>query len=165
MNFAKTAGGVSLTWSLAVAGMLAATLANAQTIERAPRPYVETPALPFAPAPALAVPVGVASGTVVSGLAGLRFDITASDRNVREALARWAKAAGWFHDPTHWTIDKDHPIEGIAGPDVFGPDFKSAVRNLLASTELTDRPVQPCFYTNLVVRVIPKAEFCDKTVE
>lgn len=93
------------------------------------------------------------------------FDVKTSDRSVREALARWARSAGWVHEPIHWTLDKDHPVEGVAGPEVFGEDFRTAVRKLLASTELTDRPVQPCFYANSVVRVIPRSAFCDRTVE
>jgi hypothetical protein len=92
-----------------------------------------------------------------------RFDVTADDRSVREVLARWARGANWTHQPQHWTLDKDHPIQGTAAPDVFGPEFKTAVRRLLSSTELTDRPVQPCFYVNNVVRVIPKSELCDRT--
>ncbi|MEJ8837668.1 toxin co-regulated pilus biosynthesis Q family protein [Ramlibacter sp. AN1133] len=93
----------------------------------------------------------------------IAFDVAGSDRSVREVLTRWARAAGWSHEPAHWTLDKDFPVEGTAGAEVFGADFKEAARRLLASTELTDRPVQPCFYTNRVVRVIPKAGLCDKT--
>jgi len=34
---------------------------------------------------------------------------------------------------------------------------------LLASTELGDRPLRPCFYSNKVVRVVPYAQVCDRT--
>jgi hypothetical protein len=91
------------------------------------------------------------------------FAVTTADRSVREVLARWARGAGWAHEPSHWTLDRDHPIQGAAGPEIFGTDFKTAARKLLSSTELTDRPVQPCFYLNKVVRVIPRAELCDRT--
>lgn len=91
------------------------------------------------------------------------FAVTTADRSVREVLARWARSAGWTHEPMHWTLDRDHPIQGDAGPEIFGADFKAASRKLLSSTELTDRPVQPCFYMNKVVRVIPRAELCDRT--
>jgi len=153
-----------LVFAVAVA-LVHSTLA-AQAVRKSQDSFpmaAPTIVLPVAPA-AAPEPAG---GTQAIGRAalGVAFDITPEDKSVREALARWSQVAGWHHDPSHWTIDKDHPIEGVAGPEVFGTDFKRAVRHLLASTELTDRPVQPCFYTNQVVRVIPKAEFCDKTVE
>lgn len=141
---------------------LACLSAGAQGIVRKSEAYQPQVTLPIAPPAAAIQPVQVASLPAAPASA---MEITIQDRSVREALARWAKAEGWTHEPSHWTIDKDHPIEGIAGPEVFGSDFKVAVRKLLASTDLTDRPVQPCFYTNRVVRVIPKAQFCDRTAD
>jgi hypothetical protein len=91
------------------------------------------------------------------------FDVTTSDSTIRDVLVRWATAAGWTHKPDHWAIDRDLPIAGTADSSVFGPDFKEATRKLLLSTELTDRAVQPCFYSNKVVRVVARAELCDKT--
>jgi hypothetical protein len=90
------------------------------------------------------------------------YAVLPTDHTIREVLARWATATGWVHQPIHWTIDKDHPVEGSAGAEVFGTDFRAAVRLLLSSTDQTDRPVQPCFYSNYVVRVIAKAAMCDK---
>jgi hypothetical protein len=92
------------------------------------------------------------------------FDVTPQDTTVREVLVRWSQSVGWTHQPSHWTLDRDFPIAGTADGSVFGADFKEATRRLLSSTELTDRPVQPCFYTNRILRVVPKAELCDKTV-
>jgi hypothetical protein len=112
-------------------------------------------------APAVsAAPLEVASKA--SAVATPRFDVLASDRNLREVLARWGKEVGWKQK---WTIDKDIPVEATADADLLGSDFKNAVRKLLSSTDLTDRPLQPCFHTNKVLRVIPKAELCDRTVE
>jgi hypothetical protein len=91
------------------------------------------------------------------------FDVTSKDSTVRDVLVRWSAAAGWTHAASHWTINRDFPIAGTADASVFGADFKEATRRLLSSTELTDRPVQPCFYTNKILRVVPKAELCDKT--
>lgn len=90
------------------------------------------------------------------------FDVSSTDKTVRDVLVRWSKSSGWKHDQFHWTLARDYPIEGTASADQFGGDFKNAVRALLSSTESTDVPVQPCFYTNLVVRVVPKAELCDR---
>ena len=88
------------------------------------------------------------------------FEVTSSDITIREALDRWARSNGWAFKPEHWTLDKDFPIQGAASSDVFGTDFRQAVRILLSSTELTDKAVQPCFYTNRVLRVIPLAASC-----
>lgn len=111
--------------------------------------------LPFSPAPG--APKKLAS------IPAPKFDVTKEDKTVRETLARWAFSAGWAHEMSHWTLDRDHPIEGLADSSQFGPDFRGAVRKLLASTENTDRPAQPCFYSNSVVRVIAKAEMCDRS--
>jgi hypothetical protein len=91
------------------------------------------------------------------------YGASKADNTIREVLVRWSAMSGWAHDPEHWAVEKDHPIEGNAGPEVFGIEFKSAVRILLASTENSDLPVQPCFYTNRVLRVIAKAATCDRS--
>ena len=90
------------------------------------------------------------------------FDVRPGDATIRDVLTRWAAQTGWSFRPEHWTIDRDLPIAGAADASVFGFEFKGAVRKLLESSELTDRPVQPCFYSNHVIRVVPKAEICDK---
>jgi len=111
--------------------------------------------LPFAPAPGVPKKAPAAQAP--------KFDVTKEDKTVRETLARWALAAGWSHDMAHWTLDRDHPIEGLAGAAAFGSDFRGATRALLSSTENTDRPAQPCFYSNAVVRVIAITELCDRS--
>src|SRR3546814_13123759 len=77
------------------------------------------------------------------------------------SLCRGARQAGWTFDAEHWAIDADIPIVGTAS---FESDFKLAVRELVASTELADRPAQPCFYSNQVLRIVPYAQPCDRTV-
>lgn len=89
------------------------------------------------------------------------FEATLADQNLRRALGRWATQAGWTFRAEHWTPDIDI---AVSAPAVFGPDFKTAVRSLLAGTELSARPLQPCFYSNLVLRVVPQAERCDRRV-
>lgn len=90
------------------------------------------------------------------------FTVGAEDQNFRQVLARWSKEAGWAFGPEHWTVDRDIPVVGSAS---LGNDFKTAVRELLGSTELGDLPVKPCFYTNRVLRVVPQNEKCDRTKE
>jgi hypothetical protein len=83
-----------------------------------------------------------------------------ADENMRRVLARWAAASGWTFGPEHWAVDVDIPLAGAAD---FGVDFKKAVRQLMAATELGERPLQPCFYTNRVLRVVPYAQACDRS--
>ncbi len=96
----------------------------------------------------------------VTGDRGASFEVTPADGNVRRALGRWARVAGWTFEPEHWDVDADIPLAGSA---VFGDSFRQAVRGLLSATELGDRPVQPCFYANRVLRVVPLAQRCDRT--
>lgn len=88
------------------------------------------------------------------------FDVSPADQNFRKVLTRWSKTSGWTFEPEHWTVQRDIPVSGT---DVVVTDYKSAVRRLLLSTSLTDLPVQPCFYSNNVLRVIPSTELCSRT--
>ena len=87
-----------------------------------------------------------------------RFSVSRQDINMRRALTRWASAAGWTFESEHWVADSDVPISAQAA---LGHDFRDAVRHLLASTEMSDLPLQPCFYSNRVLRVIGYAQSCD----
>ena len=89
------------------------------------------------------------------------YAVSRTDQHLRHALGRWANLSGWRFDPEHWSVDVDIPVSAAA---TFSDDFVESVQALLASTELSDRPLQPCFYTNQVLRVIPLAESCDRTV-
>ncbi|MGB3424877.1 MAG: TcpQ domain-containing protein [Castellaniella sp.] len=136
-----------------------------------PPPEPPVPAAPLAPSPggvsgqsAAAVPVARTATAVVTQAPArgrtVSFEVTPADGNVRRALGRWAQAAGWTFEPEHWDVDADIPLAGSA---VFGASFRTAVRGLLSATELGDRPVQPCFYANRVLRVVPLAQRCDRT--
>lgn len=89
-----------------------------------------------------------------------KFEVDPTDGNIRQALNRWARMAGWAFNVEHWAVNVDVPIVGSA---TFDSEFKPAVQALLASTELGDRPLRPCFYSNKVVRVVPYAQVCDRT--
>ncbi|QII86319.1 TrbG/VirB9 family P-type conjugative transfer protein [Bordetella hinzii] len=82
------------------------------------------------------------------------------DTTLRAVLARWAAQAGWTFSAEHWALNADIPLQGQAR---FEGEFKTAVRELLRATELADRPLQPCFYANQVLRVVPLAQSCDRS--
>jgi len=88
-----------------------------------------------------------------------RYAVSPADHTIRQALERWARTAHWTFSAEHWAVDVDIPLVGEAS---FQTDFKSAVRELLAATEMGDRPLQPCFYSNRVLRVVPYAQACDR---
>ena len=149
-------------------------------VDSRPAPAPVAPVAPVAAVAAVAPEAGAAvkSGAVATPVGGevaapvapavpvapaaRPFTISRSDRTIREALVAWSKRAGWTHDPEHWTVPFDLPVLSSAD---LGSDFKGAVRALLASTDLTNMPRQPCFYSNNVLRVVPKAELCDRMAD
>lgn len=88
------------------------------------------------------------------------YSVSPKDINIRHALKTWSSNSEWTFSDDHWSVDVDIPIAGSAS---FGDSFQLAVRELLAATELGDRPLQPCFYSNKVLRVVPMAQRCDRT--
>jgi hypothetical protein len=89
------------------------------------------------------------------------YAVTATDVNLRQTLARWSGLSGWRFQAEHWAVDVDIPLTATAN---FSDDFVGSVRALIEATELSDRPLQPCFYANQVLRVVPLAEACDRTL-
>lgn len=108
-----------------------------------------------------AQPLAVASAPPPPPSAAPPFRAAPPDATLRAVLARWADAAGWTFQPQHWAVDVDIPLAATAD---FPGDFKAAVRGLLASTELADKPLQPCFYGNRVLRVVPLAQSCTRSI-
>ncbi len=142
---------------LAASALFLGVSVHAQGIKQSSEAYIDRPVLPFAPLAKVAV---AAPATALA--AGGAFEVLSTDRTIREVLQRWARASGWKHEQVHWTLLRDFPVEGTASAEAFKGDFRSAVRTLLSSTEATDLPAQPCFYTNFIVRVVPRAEVCDR---
>lgn len=105
------------------------------------------------------MPVAPVSAAVAIS-APTTYSVARSDRTLREALVKWARSSGWTFEPEHWAVPRDIPVAGGASVDT---DFKTAVRMLLRSTELTDLPVQPCFYNaNQTLRVVPINDSCTR---
>lgn len=88
------------------------------------------------------------------------YGVTMLDQNLRRALNRWATQASWTFGAEHWTVDVDIPISGEA---TFGHSFEESVQDLLAATELAERPLRPCFYSNRVLRVVPYSQSCNRS--
>ena len=89
------------------------------------------------------------------------YAVVSTDVNLRQTLARWSGLSGWRFQAEHWAVDVDIPLTATAN---FSDDFVGSVRALIEATELSDRPLQPCFYANQVLRVVPLAEACDRTL-
>jgi hypothetical protein len=127
-------------------------------------PQAITPAVSVAiPDPAVKVSsvlsASVASHTQPNSQAF--YAITNTDKNLRQALSRWSGLSGWRFQVEHWAVDVDIPLTATAN---FSDDFVGSVRALIEATELSERPLQPCFYTNQVLRVVPITEACDRTL-
>jgi hypothetical protein len=158
-GFTKTVikGGEAVSSAPAVSAPVtpAATTASAVAAAAGKNNFAPTPAAkPVLPAPVVAV----APPKPVEPPIPVWF-VSAKDRTIREALKSWATIANWTFEPEHWAVTVDIPITAGAP---FSGDFKTAVRQLIATTELGDTPLQPCFYTNRVVRVVPINQVCDQ---
>lgn len=104
--------------------------------------------------------IPIASETIRSTAQPL-YAVTGTDINLRQTLTRWSGLSGWRFQAEHWAVDVDIPLTATAN---FSDDYVGSVRALIEATELSDRPLQPCFYANQVLRVVPLAEACDRTL-
>lgn len=140
---------------------MAGVAAQAQGVEIIRRSYQEAPTLPIAPAAALTSQALVKSGNRASSpVAQVRWEADRADLTIRKVLDKWSASSGWTFGLDNWGAERDLPV--MAKFSHTG-DFRGAVRGLLASTDLTDMPLQPCFYSNFVLRIVPRAELCDRT--
>lgn len=105
-----------------------------------------------------AVQQGASQAAGAAAAPAITFEVRQRD-TVRETLARWAKDAGWTHLPEHYTVDFDVQILGSVAPYA---DFRAGVRALLNTTSMTSKPLQPCFYSNQVLRVVLRTQRCDQ---
>jgi len=95
---------------------------------------------------------------ITHGVQTKKFKAELSDKTIRQAVKRWAHQTKWHFENVHWAVNVDLPISAAAE---FTDDFVTSVQQLLVTTEMSDKPVQPCFYTNHVVRIVPIAQVCD----
>lgn len=137
----------------------AAISVHAQAIQKMSQAYLDAPTLPIAVKPSAPVPEPVLASAGSMALVPMKWEVTPSDGTLRKVISKWAATAGWTFGPEHWAASRDLPVS--AG-GLFTGDFRTAVRGLLSTSELTDLPLQPCFYTNSVLRVVARAEICDR---
>lgn len=108
------------------------------------------------------VPVPLAESELVEvqafDLAQMPFRAEPSDQTLRQTLKRWAQREGWLFQDQHWGLEVDLPIVSAA---TFSANFSDSVEQLMRSTALGSRPLQACFYSNKVMRVIALAQSCD----
>ena len=117
-----------------------------------------SPSLSQPPSTPQSIPV---AAEITKATAQPFYAVTGTDVNLRQTLARWSGLSGWRFQAEHWAVDVDIPLTATAN---FSDDFVGSGRALIEATELSDRPLQPCFYANQVLRVVPLAEACDRTL-
>jgi len=88
------------------------------------------------------------------------FQVSPADGTLRAVLSHWSSTAGWTFGFEHWAVEVDIPIVAAA---TFTLPFERAVQELVASTELSDHPLHPCFYANRVLRIVPHTQPCDRS--
>lgn len=117
----------------------------------------DTPApIPQSISATVVTPVAAAVAALPTGSGPRDWTVSAADGNYRLLVEKWARETGWTAAP--WELDQD--VE-IGGNDSFNADFKTAIRRVLSSTEMTDYSLKPCFYSNNYVRVVKLTTKCD----
>jgi hypothetical protein len=152
-----------------VAGAVKAPPAAAPAMANAPATIpapIAAKSAPLPPAdkskPALGTTVGTLAQTEVKPVAPVApppkaWKVSPDDKTIRQTLAKWATSEGWTFSRQHWTPAEDFDV--VASDTLYG-SFIQATQQLIATTELTKTPLQPCFYKNHVVRVIFINEQC-----
>jgi hypothetical protein len=108
-----------------------------------------------------AVDQGVATVTVAPGVSTPQAEVKpvwhveTADGTFQKLFGRWAATAGWT---SRWDVPQDIPV---IGEYTFEGSFTDAVFSVTDSTDGTDMPVHPCFYTNNLVRIVPVSVVCN----
>lgn len=81
------------------------------------------------------------------------WKLTAADKTVRNALARWAKTNRWQLD---WDVAVDFPIPYEIE---YQGEFKSAIEDVMQSLRGSDYPIEACAYDeNRALRIVRMGE-------
>lgn len=84
------------------------------------------------------------------------WEIYGNDRNLREAFARWAVAAGW---QLSWEVEKDIQT----APARFSGSFEDALLEVVKAMQGTEKPISMCVYDNNVVRIVSSSLVCKRS--
>jgi hypothetical protein len=131
------------------------TLAQSRQTNPQPMPLtvdVSTPSSGLAPTPIPATAAALSASTDTNTDSGIAvWDLRQSDGSVRNALARWAKEAGWqfvWAVPTDFSIDASATIHGT---------FEQALHSVVDALDHSEVPIQALMYKgNHVLRITPK---------
>lgn len=114
---------------------------------------------PASIAPVAAIPAQAASSASVPSIPKLDIKpvwrVQPSDSTFQKLFSRWAGSAGWT---LVWDVPQDIPV---IGQYTFEGSFTDAVFSVTDSTDGTDMPIHPCFYTNNLVRIVPVSVVCN----
>jgi len=157
MNSVKSVVAAAVSALALAASFIGPGYAGQLVMDDAARIALTPPANPSSGMPGM--PPAVMPGMPPVQQGNANWDARQEDVNLRNVLSRWSAQAGWTFRLEHWVPERDLPVAGTVS---FPGDFQAAVRGLLSSTDLTDFPVQPCFYSNNVLRVVTRAEVCDR---
>ena len=114
-----------------------------------------TPASP-SPAATASPSIPAASAPVVPHL-DIKpvWRVELADSTFQRLFARWSTLAGWT---LVWDVPQDIPVIGQYS---FSGSFTDAVLTVTDSTDGTDMPVHPCFYSNSLARIVPVSVVCN----
>jgi hypothetical protein len=116
-------------------------------------PAIATPASTAALAPTQLAPIERPKAIDVAPI----WRIEPNDNTFQALFARWSRIAGWTFI---WDVDQDIPL---VGRDTFNTSFTDAVLKVAHSTDYTDLPIHPCFYSQTppLVRIVPISVVCN----
>jgi hypothetical protein len=83
------------------------------------------------------------------------WHVEMADSTFQKLFGRWAMTAGWT---SRWDVPQDIPV---IAEYTFEGSFTDAVFSVTDSTDGTDMPIHPCFYTNNLVRIVPVSVVCN----
>ena len=151
-----------------VAATLTGSIAYAQGIQVTRDAFVDTPVLPFAPAPgtkgasfAQTLSLAPAAQAVVAGTPIKTWRVQSEDVRLSTTLERWTKEAGYN---LIWDAQKQVLL---SAKDSFSGTLEEALTRVLSSPAIqkSDYPLEACFYPNQppvirVTRLGDQAEEC-----
>lgn len=140
----------SVLWACLAAAALAT---SAQQIQISAQPYIDRPALWFAP-PQAPEPAQAGAAIAAPGQQTREWTVNPADGSLARSLGRWARQANM---PVIWEADRELPALLAS----YRGTFMAALEQLMIDSGNSAYPVHACIYDNLV-RVIQDAQACKR---